>query len=163
MFSCLELRGDSLRLCRLRTASVEPYETSIDYVLVYTRFMRSHKLSSFDDRRVARYLTTSIMMYTGIVYVHPQIAQRGIAWKTCTRERWDPDRLFDSCHELWPHVWFWRPCMCRVIRFSLTRCILSQISAIPSDMGDGLIAVSKCINSTFIILHMYMRMMSTTW
>jgi hypothetical protein len=28
----------------------------------------------------------------------------GIAWKTYTRERWDPTRLFDRCRELWPHM-----------------------------------------------------------
>jgi hypothetical protein len=28
---------------------------------------------------------------------HPVIVQRSIVWKTCTRGRWDPDRLSD-CH-----------------------------------------------------------------
>jgi hypothetical protein len=36
------------RLCRLRTAPVGPCGASIDYVLTRTRFMGSHKLSSFD-------------------------------------------------------------------------------------------------------------------
>jgi hypothetical protein len=42
--------GGSPRLCQLRTTSVEPCGTSIDYVLMHTRFMGSHKLSSFDGR-----------------------------------------------------------------------------------------------------------------
>jgi hypothetical protein len=42
--------GGSPRLCQLRTTSDEPCGTSIDYVLMHTRFMGSHKLSSFDGR-----------------------------------------------------------------------------------------------------------------
>jgi hypothetical protein len=45
-------KGGSPRLCRLRTVFVVPYGTSIDYVLAYTRFMGSRKLSSFGGRRV---------------------------------------------------------------------------------------------------------------
>jgi hypothetical protein len=36
----------------------DPVTTSIDYVLVHTRFLGSRKLSSFDGRRVGRYLTS---------------------------------------------------------------------------------------------------------
>jgi hypothetical protein len=42
--------GSSSRLCRLKTVSVGPITTSIDYVLVHTRYMESYKLSSFDGR-----------------------------------------------------------------------------------------------------------------
>jgi hypothetical protein len=45
---------------------------------------------------------------------------------------------------------------CQVL--SLARCILIQISVTASNMGDGLIAVSKCSNSTFIMLHMHLEM-----
>jgi hypothetical protein len=38
--------------------------------------------------------------------------------------------------------------VCRVVMFSLAWCILIRISATPSDMGDGWIAVSKCSNGT---------------
>jgi hypothetical protein len=38
--------------------------------------------------------------------------------------------------------------MCRIVRFSLARYILIQISMTPSDMGDGLIIVSKRSNGT---------------
>jgi hypothetical protein len=43
MISDLELQGGSPRLCQLG-----PVATTIDYVLTYTRFMGSCKLSSFD-------------------------------------------------------------------------------------------------------------------
>jgi hypothetical protein len=48
--------------------------------------------------------------------------------------------------------------VCRVVGFSLTRLYTIQISVTPSDIGDGLIIVSKCSNSTFIMLHMYHEM-----
>jgi hypothetical protein len=38
--------------------------------------------------------------------------------------------------------------VCRVVRFSLARCILIRISVIPSDMGDGSFAVFKRSNPT---------------
>jgi hypothetical protein len=66
-----DLRGGSPRLCRLRSASVEPCVTNIDYVLAHMRFIGSRKLSSFNGRRVGRYLTSPVVMYTKIVYVPP--------------------------------------------------------------------------------------------
>jgi hypothetical protein len=45
LFSCLELRGGSPRLCRLRTDRLAPV-SKFDYVLAHTRFMGSRKLSS---------------------------------------------------------------------------------------------------------------------
>jgi hypothetical protein len=85
---------------------------------------------------------------------HPRIAQRGIAWETCTRERWDLDRHFDSCRELWPHVGSWRPCVCRVVRFFLARCKLIRISATLSYMRDTCLLLSFRSNSTFIMLYL---------
>jgi hypothetical protein len=79
---------------------------------------------------------------------HPRIARRGIAWKTCTRERWDPAQVFDHCHELCLHVGSGRRHVCPIARFSLEMCILIRISITPSDMGDGLIAMSKRTNGT---------------
>jgi hypothetical protein len=38
--------------------------------------------------------------------------------------------------------------MCRVVRFSLVRCILIRIFVTLLDMGDGLITVFKCSNAT---------------
>jgi hypothetical protein len=40
--------GGSPRLCRLRTMSVGPPATSIDYLLTHTCYMGLHKPSSFD-------------------------------------------------------------------------------------------------------------------
>jgi hypothetical protein len=54
---CFHIRsseGGSPRLCRLRTASIGPPATSIDYVLMHTGYMKPRKLSSFDGRRVGR-------------------------------------------------------------------------------------------------------------
>jgi hypothetical protein len=45
--------------------------------------------------------------------------------------------------------------VCCVARFSLARCILIRIFMTPSNMGDGLIAVSKRSNFTFIMLYLY--------
>jgi hypothetical protein len=44
--------GGSSCLCRLRTMSVGPLGTSIDYILAHMGFMGTHKLSSFDGHRV---------------------------------------------------------------------------------------------------------------
>jgi hypothetical protein len=52
-----------------------------------------------------RSLTSPAVMYTGIVYEPPTDSPMcNIAWKTRTRERCDPPRLFDCCRELWPLV-----------------------------------------------------------
>jgi hypothetical protein len=48
---CFHIRsfeGGIPRLCRLRTDRLAPVN-KIDYVLAHTRFMGSHKLSSFDS------------------------------------------------------------------------------------------------------------------
>jgi hypothetical protein len=50
--------GGSSRLCRLRTTSVGPPATSIDYVLTHTDYMGPCKPSSFNGHRVGRYLTS---------------------------------------------------------------------------------------------------------
>jgi hypothetical protein len=118
LFSCLELRGGSPRLCQLRTSSVGPCVTSIDYVMAHTGFMGSLKFSSFDGRQVGRYITSPAVIYKWMVYGPPTNSPvYGITWKTCTRERWDPTWLFDRCHELRLHVGSGRPHVCRVARF----------------------------------------------
>jgi hypothetical protein len=97
----------------VKATSVGPCVTSIDYVLAHTGFMGSCKLSSFDSHWVGWYLTSPVVMYTGIVYGPPMDSPVcGITWKTCTRERWDPTQLFDRCRKLWLHVGSWRPCIC---------------------------------------------------
>jgi hypothetical protein len=105
LMSDLELLCGSTHLCRLMTVSVGPCGTNIDYVLTHMGFKGSHKLSNFNDHRVGRSLTSTAVMYIGIVYGPPADSPScGIAWKTCTRERCDPARLFDCCCELWPLV-----------------------------------------------------------
>jgi hypothetical protein len=50
LFLYLELQGGSPYLCQLRTASVGPPATSIDYVLTHMGYMGPCKLSSFNGR-----------------------------------------------------------------------------------------------------------------
>jgi hypothetical protein len=117
LISYSELRGGSTRPCRLRTDCLAPV-SKFDYVVTHTRFMGSCKISSFDGRHVGWYLTTPTVIYTGLVYGPPTDSPKcGITRKTCNRERWDPARLFDHCHKMWPHVGSWRPRVGRVVRF----------------------------------------------
>jgi hypothetical protein len=55
---------------------------------------------------VGQYPTIPLEMSNGIVYKPPTDSPVcGIAWKTCTRKRWDPDRpygiIVKGCH-MWP-------------------------------------------------------------
>jgi hypothetical protein len=96
--------GDSPCLCRWRINRLSPV-SKIDYVMVHMGHMESRKLSSFDSHQVGRSLTSPIVMYIGIVYRPPMDSPVcGSMWKTYTRERCNPARLFDCCHELWPLV-----------------------------------------------------------
>jgi hypothetical protein len=80
-----ELRGGRPHPCWLRTDCLAPV-SKFDFVLVHTGFMGSHKLSSFDGRRVRRSLTSPVVTYTKIVYGPPTDSPAcGITWKTCTR------------------------------------------------------------------------------
>jgi hypothetical protein len=116
LVSYSELWGSSLCPCRLRTDRLA-LVSKFDYVLMHTRFMGSRKLGSFGGHWVGRSLTSPVEKYTGILYGPPTVSPEwGIIWKTCTRERWDPTRLFDRCRELWPHVRSWRPHVCCVVR-----------------------------------------------
>jgi hypothetical protein len=55
---------------------------------------------------VGPYPTIPLEMSTGIVYEPPTDSPEcGIAWKTCTRERWDLDRPYDIIakgYRTWP-------------------------------------------------------------
>jgi hypothetical protein len=116
LMSDSELRDGSSHPCRLRTDRLPPV-SKFDYVLMHTGFMGSHKFSSFGGHRVGWPLTSRAEMYNKIVYGPPTDSPEcGIAWKTCTRERWDPTRLFDRWHEPWLHVGSWRPHVCHVVR-----------------------------------------------
>jgi hypothetical protein len=70
LFLCSELRGGIPYLSKLRIDRLVPM-SKFDYVLTHAGFMGSHKLSSFDGRRVGRYLTSPAVMYTEIVYGPP--------------------------------------------------------------------------------------------
>jgi hypothetical protein len=57
---------------------------------------------------IGRFLTIPLKMSIGIVYGPPMDSPTcGIAWKTCTREWWDPDQpygiVLKGCH-----TWFVR-------------------------------------------------------
>jgi hypothetical protein len=134
--------GGSPHLCRLRTASVEPCGTSIDYVLAHTEFIGSHKLSSFDGCWVGRH-STILHSGIGIVWGPPTDAHWGIAWKTCTRVWWarlDSLIVIMNCGLSW--------CLhgsrvsCYQVIFHV-KGILILISMTPSDMGES---CSLCSN-----------------
>jgi hypothetical protein len=89
---------------------------------------------------VGRYPTIPLEMSTRIVYRPPTDSPAcGIAWKTCTRERWDPDQPYDvvvkGCHT-WPvhgHAYV------VLFRFILLQgWLLIQIFVTLSDMSDSL-------------------------
>jgi hypothetical protein len=86
-FHVLSSEAGSLRLCWLRTTSVGPWGTSINYVLAHAGLMGSHKLISFNDHRVGWYLSY-LQDVHGIVCGPPRDACRGITWKRCTRVTW---------------------------------------------------------------------------
>jgi hypothetical protein len=131
-----ELQGGIPRTCRLRTDRLAPV-CKFDYALAQTWFIGSHKHSSFDSHRVEWSLTSPAVMYTGILYGQPTYSPVcGIVWKMWTRERCDPTRLFDHCHDLWPLVVpSWLTCVV-LSGFFLARCKLIRISIKPLDMGD---------------------------
>jgi hypothetical protein len=57
------------------------------------------------------------------------------------------------------HMWSLGGCTCvMLLGCYLARCTLIQISVTPSDMGDGLIPVSKHNNETSFMIHMYYEM-----
>jgi hypothetical protein len=93
---------------------------------------------------------------------HPQIAQRGIAWKTCTRVRWAWIVSFiviaNCCHTwgLWDRV-----CVV-LLDCSLPRRILAQVTATLSEMSDVGLLLSFYSNPTSIMLILLMRMILTT-
>jgi hypothetical protein len=165
LISYSELRGGSLHPCWLRTDHLAQV-SKFDYVLLHTGFMGSRKLSSFDGCQVGQSLTSSIVMYTGIVYRPPTNSQAcGIKWKICTWERCNLAWLFDRCHELWPLVvpsWL----MCVVLSGCYhARCKLIWISAKPSDMVDTCLLQSfpRSAISPMFIWDLCWCLIMTTW
>jgi hypothetical protein len=101
---------------------------------------------------VRRYPTIPLEMFSGILYGLPTDSPMYcITWKTCTRERWDPDRPYDIVVKCC-HTWF----VCRRVYVVLVKSIplhgllLIWISTTLSDMSDSLFASSAHRNACFI-------------
>jgi hypothetical protein len=102
---------------------------------------------------VGWYPTIPLEMSIGIVYRQPTNSPVcGITWKTCTRERWDPDRPYDTiakdCH-MWP---IRERAYVVLIRFvPLQGWLLIRISAILSDMSDNLFTAPTHRNACLLL------------
>jgi hypothetical protein len=98
------LQGGSPRLCWLRTIhSGSLNEHLIDRMPDLWVMINRHSSMIVV---VGRYPINTLEMSIGIVYMPPMDSLAcGIAWMTCTRERWDPDRPYSfiakGCHT-WP-------------------------------------------------------------
>jgi hypothetical protein len=102
---------------------------------------------------VGRYPIIPLEMSIGIVYVPPtDSAACGIAWKTCTRERWDPDRPYNvvakGCHT-WPVRG--RTYVVLVKFIPLQGWLLIRISMTLSDMSDSLFTVATHRNACLLL------------
>jgi hypothetical protein len=155
-----ELQGVSPYLCRLRPTSVEPCWISIWNVLMHTGHMESLNW-------VASYLTETEAILPHLTGVHQDSAwathgmsTEAYMWKTCSRVRW---ALIVSLVTLWI-VATWGAILayvCHVVRFiPLQGWLLIWISVTPSKMGDGLFAVFRHSNSTFIMLYLVHEMVT---
>jgi hypothetical protein len=93
------------------------------------------------------------------VYVPPTDSPTcGISWKTCTREKWDPDRPYDivakGCHT-WP---IHERAYVTLVRFiPLQGWLLIHISATLSDMSDSL------FTAPLMELHVYYYVDGIRW
>jgi hypothetical protein len=102
---------------------------------------------------VAQYPTIPLAMSTGILYGPPTDSPAcGITWKTCTRERWDPDQPYDiiakGCH-----AWLVRKhAYIMLVRFiPLQGWLLIQIFVTLSDMSDSLFTAPTCRNTCLLL------------
>jgi hypothetical protein len=102
---------------------------------------------------VGWYPTIPLEMSIGIVYGQPTDSPVcGIVWKTCTRERCDPDRPYDivvkGCH-MWPVR---GRAYVMLVRFiPLQGWLLIQISATLSDMSDSLFSAPTHRNACLLL------------
>jgi hypothetical protein len=154
-FHARSSEGGRPHLCWLRTASVEPWGISIIYVLAHTRFMGSWKISSFDGHWVGEYSTIALGRIRDSVW-----ATHRCPLRYCVEDmhysKVAPTRLLIvimNCGHLW--------CLCESCVlccqvFRLQGCKLVWISATPSKIGDGLIAVFKPSKSTSLCIVNYM-------
>jgi hypothetical protein len=138
--------------------------SKFEYVLAQTRHMESHKLSSFDGRRVGWSLTSPVVMYTGIVYGwRTDSLACGIMWKTYTRDRCDPAQLFDCCHELWPLVSpSWLTCVVLLGYFPR-----KDVNWLESSWNPRIWVILACCSHSvdvhFIYVHMRFMFMLIRW
>jgi hypothetical protein len=102
---------------------------------------------------VGRYPTVPLEMNIGIVYgPHKDSPACGIAWKTCTRERWDPHWPYSvivKCCHTWPvrgHVY-----VVLVWFIPLQGWLLIQISTTLSDMSDSLFTAPTYRNACLLL------------
>jgi hypothetical protein len=143
----LSSEGGSPRLCQLRTNRLAPV-SKFDYVLAHTRFMGSHKLSSFMGHWDENYPTIPAVMYTGIVHGPPTDARRGITWKTCTRVRWAQIVFLIASWTVATRGVFLTH-VCRVVRwFTLQGLKLARVSMTLS----AWVTLARCSHSVVILL-----------
>jgi hypothetical protein len=102
---------------------------------------------------VGRYPTIPLEMSIEIVYGLPTNKPAcGIVWKTCTRERWDPDRPYGivgkGCH-MWSVRKRAYAVLVRIV--PLQGWSLIRISMTLSDMSDSLFTVPTYRNTCLLL------------
>jgi hypothetical protein len=129
-------KGGSPRLCRLRTDRLTLVNKT-DYVLAHTRFMGSHKLSSFDGCWVGRHSTILHGWHWDSVGATHRLPIEVFTWKTTLGYSGPGSTLIvivkggHSCYLRGSRL------SCCQVRTLQGYFILIQISATPSDMGDA--------------------------
>jgi hypothetical protein len=102
---------------------------------------------------VGRYPTIPLEMSIGIVYEPSTDSPAyGIAWKMCTRERWDPDRPYNIIAKGY-HTWpiHGRAYVVLVRFIPLQDCLLIRISTTLSDMSDSLFTAPTRRNACLLL------------
>jgi hypothetical protein len=146
-FQIRSSEGGSPRLCRLTTDRLAPV-SKFDYVLTHTRFMGSHKLSSFDGCWVRWYPTIPIGCHWDSVWANHGCPSR-YHMEDMHLGTVGPVRLFDSRCELWLHmVSVWLTC----VMFLPCKIKLARVSTALSDMSDTCLLLSFCSNTTSLCL-----------
>jgi hypothetical protein len=139
-------------LCQLRPAPVRSEWTNIWNVLTHTGHMESSNWVALCAAEMEAILPYLMGIQWDTAWATHGVSTEAYAWKTSTRVRW---ALIVSLTTLWTaatHDALWA-CVCHVVRFiPLQGLLLIRISVTPSDMGDGLFAVSKCRFINFVIL-----------
>jgi hypothetical protein len=102
---------------------------------------------------VEQYPTIPLEMSIGIVYGPPTDSPAcGIAWKMCTRERWDPDQPYGIVakdYHTWP--FHGRVYVVLVSFIPLQGWLLIRISMALSDMSDSLFTTPTRRNACLLL------------